>query len=246
MSKTVPGSTLRVTRGITPRAGRAPRLAIATGHAGFVRRILARHAGRRSAMSALDRILRRPLMFVGPINHRHRRDYRLALRLNVRLERQYRIVEAARPFVSWRTTPMPAAPRPIVPIARRDLLERIVARERRLDSATTIQSIVERVTTTRERQRSVVLPAINFKPAPAVPMVTRRIAPAAPSGENPKPPQPPRSPFDDWTAAPARLRTQAAASPIPLTPAELGRLTDHVVNVIDRRFIAHRERQGRI
>jgi hypothetical protein len=38
----------------------------------------------------------------------------------------------------------------------------------------------------------------------------------------------------------------SGVTPIPLTPSELSRLTDHVVTAIDRRFIAHRERHGRI
>jgi hypothetical protein len=36
------------------------------------------------------------------------------------------------------------------------------------------------------------------------------------------------------------------ARPVPLSPVEINRLTDHIVQTIDRRIAAFRERQGRV
>jgi hypothetical protein len=36
------------------------------------------------------------------------------------------------------------------------------------------------------------------------------------------------------------------ARPAPLSPVEINRLTDHIVQTIDRRIAAFRERQGRV
>jgi hypothetical protein len=127
-----------------------------------------------------------------------------------------------------------------------EFVQRIFARERRVESTTTIQSVVQRAATTQGRFSSTPAVATSFKQAPAVPMVTRRARVPAPTPEPARTVQTARRDVDAWLEAPVRFREQAKRSPIPLTPSELGRLTDHVVNAIDRRFTAHRERFGRI
>ena len=54
-------------------------------------------------------------------------------------------------------------------------------------------------------------------------------------------------------AAPAAARDESVvrtpvqpARPVPLSPVEINRLTDHIVQTIDRRIAAFRERQGRV
>ena len=80
-------------------------------------------------------------------------------------------------------------------------------------------------------------------PARPVEFVLRRTAPAIEQDERRR-----RAP-DVRTDVFARAQTspgdrQPAAPTIPLSPTELARLTDDVVQAIDRRFIAHRERRG--
>jgi hypothetical protein len=47
-------------------------------------------------------------------------------------------------------------------------------------------------------------------------------------------------------AAAEELRQSGAAAVTALAGAELGQLTDQVLQAIDRRMLAHRERTGRI
>jgi len=123
------------------------------------------------------------------------------------------------------------------------LIDHLTARERRIESSTTVKDLLTRVI----ERRAVTMPrraGAAFRPAPAVPMMVRRL-PAPAAQDAPKPASPPR-PRDDWTTPAAPKLTQTAPTPIPLTPSELGRLTEHVVGALDRKFTAHRERFGSI
>ena len=76
----------------------------------------------------------------------------------------------------------------------------------------------------------------SVRPVPRV--VVRSAAPstaAEPSGHEPP----------GWGPAPIRPLGPAAASAPGVPPVDLERLTDHVVEAIDRRLIAYRERRGR-
>jgi hypothetical protein len=64
--------------------------------------------------------------------------------------------------------------------------------------------------------------------------VLRRRAPAA---------APPPAPVRDEPVVRAAM---PPARPAPLSPVEINRLTDHIVQTIDRRIAAFRERQGRV
>jgi hypothetical protein len=60
-----------------------------------------------------------------------------------------------------------------------------------------------------------------------------------------------RAPLVTPTPAPVRDEPSTRATvqpprPIPLSPLEINRLTDHIVHTIDRRIAAFRERQGRV
>lgn len=79
---------------------------------------------------------------------------------------------------------------------------------------------------------SVARPPGGAPVVPRVPTVVRRVRPTAPAGDHP--------------AAPAaRARGPAAATPVELSPVEVGRVTEHVLRTLDRRVVALRERQGR-
>ena len=64
--------------------------------------------------------------------------------------------------------------------------------------------------------------------------VLRRRAPAV---------APPPAPQRDEPVVRAAVQP---ARPAPLSPVEINRLTDHIVQTIDRRIAAFRERQGRV
>jgi hypothetical protein len=236
---------IRVARGIATRA-RLQRRPIVGSTAAFVRGVLLRHGGRRPLLRPLDRAFRRPFFAAVVTRHTHRHDQRASLRINLGVQPLLRQREIVRPFLAWR---VPATlPSPIAPAWRTpDLVTRILARERRVESATTIRTLVERIV--RERSRAepeTSTPPASVRPVPAVPMIVRRPAAPVASSEATRPRPPGRPDLADWGAPAATPRPPAAPAPIPLTPSELGRLTDHVVSAIDRRFTAHRERHGRI
>ena len=229
-------------------ANRLPRrAALASSHANFARAIVARYGVRRGAARPLDRAFRRIGAPTACIAHNTRNDFRFGIvRVDVRLRRQLRIREAARPFLVWRPT-TGATPIPDT-LQAPGLIERIFARERRVESTIAIRSMIERHTSERRVSYS---PASGtghtpVKPAPAVPMIVRHSPPPAQVEQQPAPHLPKRQTQDEWSNAPPRARAHARAMPIPLTPSELNQITDHVVGTIDRRFTAHRERHGRI
>jgi hypothetical protein len=227
---------------------RPPRCAaLALPHMAFARAIIARYRGRRGAARPLDRAFRRISAPTPFICHNMRNDIRLGnVRVDVRLQRQLRIRQAPRPLLAWRRTsgvaPVPGAlPKP-------GLIEPIFARERRVESTISICSIIERQSSARRVSYSPAPTTAKaaVKPVPAVPMIVRHLPPPAPAEQQTVPHPPNRRTPDEWSDAPLRARAQAKAAPIPLTPAELNHITEHVVGAIDRRFVAHRERHGRI
>jgi hypothetical protein len=125
-----------------------------------------------------------------------------------------------------------APPARIVPVQQRleILLDRLTAREIRLESV-----------------------AAGVAPSPAkaialagppVPRVVRRAAAAATPSPHPAPDalplpgRPAAQSFSVWSPA-------GAPPPVTLSPGEVNRMTDQILQVLDRRMIAHRERLGR-
>ena len=236
---------IRVARGIVARPS-PQRRRIIGNTAAFVRGVMLRHGGRRPLLRPLDRGFRHPFFAAVFVRHTHRHDQRANLRVNLSVQPLLRQREIVRPFLAWRVPALP--PSVNVPAWRTpDLVTRLLARERRVESATTIRTLVERVVRERGRaepERST--PLGSVRPVPALAMIVRRPAAPPASGEASRPRPPGRPDPADWGVAVATPRPAAAPAPIPLTPGELGRLTDHVVSAIDRRFTAHRERHGRI
>ena len=148
---------------------------------------------------------------------------RITVRAVVRLVRQ---VVAAGPAADGAQASLPPAARPGGPGER--LVRRLASRDARLDS----------VAPTGQARPPLAPAAAPASPAPPppVPRVVRRPADGA------------ASPSADG-AAPARAtRTglvRQGASAAPVGDAELGRLADRVVEAIDRRLVAQRERMGR-
>jgi hypothetical protein len=233
---------MRVARGTASRALR--RQPVVDNTTAFVQGVLLRHGGRHPALQPLDRVFRRPFFATVFARHTHRHDQRVNLRIGFGLQPLLRQREIVRPFLVWHAaTPVPAAA--AAPQRSPDLVTRILARERRVESAATIHTLLERVVRERDRAKPGPSTPPMPPPAPAVPMIVRR--PAAPpvAGEASRPRPPVRPDLVDWDL-PAASRPAAAPAPIPLGPTELSRLTDQVVRAIDHRFTAHRERHGRI
>ncbi|MBV9201152.1 MAG: hypothetical protein JO320_23265 [Alphaproteobacteria bacterium] len=214
--------------------------------AAFVRGVLLRHGGRRPVLQPLDRAFRRPFFAMVFARHTHRHDQRTNLRIGLALQPLLRRREIVRPFVAWRAA-APGAAAAMPPQRSPDLVTRILARERRVESVAAIHTLLERIVREHDRSRPVgpVAP-MPAPPAPAVPMIIRR--PAAPPlpGEASRPHPHGRSDVADWGVPVAPPRPAVPSAPIPFSPTELSRLTDHVVRAIDHRFTAHRERHGRI
>jgi len=208
-----------------------------------VQRILARHGRRIAQARSQERVFRRPPAAPGAIHYLTTGGHRVAWRLNVHVARHSHFHDAGRRTVMDHIFHSRAAPARTL-VTRRDvLIDHLTARERRIESSTTVKDLLTRVI----ERRAVTMPrraGAAFRPAPAVPMMVRRL-PAPAAQDAPKPASPPR-PRDDWTTPAAPKLTQTAPTPIPLTPSELGRLTEHVVGALDRKFTAHRERFGSI
>jgi hypothetical protein len=233
----------RVTTGFFSRIRGLRRRAIRGTAASFVREIMGRHGRCCAAIVPVDRASRQLRVPPGIAYHTHHHEYRLALRLGVRLTRQVRGRALARPFLAWRSAAA-TAPGQTAQSMQIGLLDRIFARERRIESTTTVREMLERVIAERGVTTDRVgAPPPAQRPAPAIEMVVRREIAMQPA-ETPLRRSGVRPEIDDWRAAPTRLLKAEPIAPIPLTPAELGQLTDQVVNTIDRRFVAYRERRG--
>jgi hypothetical protein len=217
----------------------------APSSADFARGILRRYGGRRGVRRPLDRIFRRSAAIAAFAGSYHRHEHWLGLRLERQLLPVLRERSVLRTSLFWRVAPpvsvQPATPRPA-------FVERIFARERRTESTVTIRSLVERVVGARRAGRQGSEPiAARPEPAPAIPMIVRK--PAAPPAlpERPAAPAAERFTAEPWATPRPRARGPlAAADAIPLSPVQINRLTDQVVDAIDRRFTAYRERRGRI
>jgi hypothetical protein len=126
-----------------------------------------------------------------------------------------------------------APPARIVPVQQRleILLDRLTAREIRLESVA--------ATGVAPSSVKAIAPA-----EPPVPRVVRRAAAAATPSPHPGPdtlPLPGRPAAQSFSAcSPA-----GAPPPVTLSPGEVNHLTDQVLQVLDHRMIAHRERLGR-
>jgi hypothetical protein len=242
----VPDRGLHVARALAPSILRPRRQDIGQATGAFVRAVLVRHRGRRQALQPLDRAYRRNTFATIFAQHLHRHDHRTTLRLSLGLQPLLRQREVVRPFLAWRARPLSAAP--AVPAPRPfDLITRITARERRVEQATTIRALIERAVRAGDRREGVAAPAAPaIRPVAAVPMFVRRLLSPAAARETAAARGPEQPELAGWGPSAIPPRAMSGVTPIPLTPSELSRLTDHVVTAIDRRFIAHRERHGRI
>jgi hypothetical protein len=213
----------------------------------FVRGIRRRHEARGTARAPLERFVRRSAATLAFASHIHRHEYQLRLLFERHSHPTTRERTVLRSSLVVHTRVAPAAGLSALP--RMAQVERIIARERRVESTATIQSLIERVVGDRRGERSGRHQAIaRIVPAPSVPMIVRTAPPLPRLSEQgaTTPPERPRA--EPWSAFPTRARSVAAspAEPILLSPSQIGRLTEQVVNAIDRRFTAHRERHGRI
>jgi hypothetical protein len=126
------------------------------------------------------------------------------------------------------------------PGAVEQLAQRLAAREQRLEPEEAVQP----------GSGARALPASSSRPArtsSTVPLVVHR----PPAGSADRSPQATAVPMQESVpllrrAAAEELRQSGAAAVTALAGAELGQLTDQVLQAIDRRMLAHRERTGRI
>jgi hypothetical protein len=215
----------------------------------FAGGVLARHGAGIFFVVGQERIVRRSGTMPASNRHTHFHSVQVPLHLSFRLEPQARERPDAAPFRPWIAAPHSHEQPAEKSSAHVRMLERIVARERRVHAITTIRDVTHAAMAANSPTASAKL-AFPPPPARAVEMVTRRPAASASATAKPEPEPPfaptPRAPAQVWAMPVPPQRTSAPATPIPLSPAELGRLTDQVVRAIDRRVVAARERQGRV
>jgi hypothetical protein len=214
---------------------------------GFVASILARHTIGRSRPLGPERVMRRPVATESASNAHHYL-FQLPLALTLHLARPSRIRRVAALFLRRQLAPSSEQLAPPRASVHTQMVERILAREHRVHAISRTREIFgwnsPAHTPTRAAERVPTAPA--FRPVEFIP---RRPPPRAPQPAA-VPPAPaalaqqsPAAPI--WIGAAAPPRPPVATAPIPLSPAELGRLTNQVMRAIDKRVVAVRERQGR-
>lgn len=215
--------------------------------AAFVASLLARHARGVTTLFGPERVMRRQLAHAVAARHYHQGDTtRLALRFDIRLAPVTRTRAEAAPFLPWRATPDGDAAPTARPTAHSEMVRRIVARDRRVRTATTMREVLREATAPQAT-----LAGAQAVPPPPLPrtrpvemVVHRPRNPAYDASARTPPTLSTRPETEERTVLPV-IRQAATASP-QLSVTELGRVTDHVVRAIDRRFVAQRERRGRI
>jgi len=235
--------TLRTVPALTPvRRAHHSRVAALVDH------ILGRHGRGYAAVSPLDRVLRlqRPGVAVNRHQHIHRPMFlRLAFAPRTPPPPIQRAAAATPGW--WR------AMERVVTETRREttrevatLIERLVARERRIE--TRVESPPPMVAITKNEAASTAPAAVP--PFRAADMFVVRRSPTVSSAQEHATPEPAAAALRPVPVTAEGSRRQpavgAASMPIPLSPAELGRLTDEVVRSIDRRLVSYRERHGEI
>lgn len=208
------------------------------GVAAFVAALLARHTRGLTTLFGPERIMRRQRAYAATAQHFHQGDTtQVALRFDLRLSPTTRMRVQSAPFQSWTASDGDAGPAPR-PVAHLKLLQRIVARERRVQTTAAMPDVL--------RAALALAPApVPLSRARPVEMVVRRQRTAADDTTRSRPAAP-RPEQDPWLVPPVAVRAAAGAASSMLSATELGRVTDHVMRAIDRRFVAQRERRGRI
>ena len=181
--------------------------------------------------------------------HRHYQGdiARLALRFDIRLAPTMRARARPAPFLPWTGAPHADVAPPAGAAAHLALVQRIVARERRVESSTTMRDVL-RDAVARQPERAGAPPASPPPSARARPaeMAVHRLRAPTPEAARTAPPAAPGREADERVVRPILVRPAAIDATAALSATELGRVTDHVVRAIDRRFVAQRERRGRI
>ena len=218
------------------------------GAAAFADTVRARHASRAAAPPGPELAMRRR-QTDGTIwvQHVHPQPAAPQIALSLHLQPILRVRADTAPMAAWHPEIRAASATPPPVSAHTRMIERVVARERRVHSVVTARDLI--------REAGAPPPAVRAEVSTQLPrvqpveMAARRApqAAAAPSAAGTaaaahEPPTP--TPLRARLASDTPVRAAAAPGAIPLSPGEIGRLTDQVVRAIDRRALAARERQG--
>jgi hypothetical protein len=215
----------------------------------FVAAVVARHTRGVASWFAPERAARRPHAIPAAVHHHlHQGDRQhFSLRFDIGLAPALGVRVEPTLFRPWKPAPPTAvAPLPAPAAPRRSLVQRIVGRERRVETRMTMRKVL-RDAVTRQREGADALPVPPSPPrARPVEMVVHRLRIAAPELARAAPPAGPRGEAGERVLQPSVFRSTGTPVPAPLSAAEIGRVTDHVVRAIDRRLVAQRERRGKI
>src|SRR6185437_11428618 len=195
--------------------------------------ILGRRRRTAATVFGPDRTSRRLQGFATTTHHHHHADRHtsFAIRCEIAVMPAMRTRARPAPFLPWTTasaTATPAAPERATP----SLIERITAREHRVESSTTVHDILRDAVAPERAIASSPSPVTRLR-TPPVAMIVRspRSAPsAAPPGG---PIEPPRAEPEERFMRPSVVRAGAMPMQPALSATELGRVTEHVVRAID-------------
>ena len=211
----------------------------------FVRGVLGRGAAGAAIARPVDMALRaigRPVV-TQITNVDSRLDLRIAF--TTRLMPAVRSRTRVEPMVPWTpATPAGDAHQPASPDAGPAIVERITERTRRVEVPARALPEPSSMGPTGPAR----IAGLLARPSSAMPqgLTVRRtvVVLPAPRGEGAedRPLPPPRT--DRVSPGAVHRSVDVSRLAIPLSPSELGRLTDDVVRVLNNRVVAHRERQG--
>jgi hypothetical protein len=211
--------------------------------------IRARHARGVATLFGPERATRR-LRAIAAATHRHFHQgdrQHFSLRFDMRLAPVVRVRAAPQPLLSWEPASDFAGAQPTAPpSARLSIVERIFARERRVETLMTMREALREVVTRRRGGGASAPPPPPTPSARPVEMVVRHPASSPPETARAAPPDAPHEETSERLLRPNIFTRPAVQTPAALSAAELGRVTDHVVCAIDRRLVAQRERRGKI
>ncbi len=212
----------------------------------FAAAVLARHGRGIITLFAQERVMRRPAAHPVTVQHFHQGGGITVLpQFAIRLSPAVSMQAAAAASQPWQPVAAAGAAPAERVVTRQALVQRLLARERRVQTTTTMREVLRDIVASPPAREGFAGRPLPVRAKPVEMVVHRARAPIAA-------PPPARgmatASFDavERIAPPPASHAGSGGTALPLSAVELGRVTDHVVRAIDHRVVALRERHGRI